>query len=175
VTGAAKPLRLFFALWPDDAVRAALASASTAIHRVAGGRVTGPESIHMTLAFLGDCDADRLGALKAAAARVRVRPFELVLDEAGFWKHNRIAWVGAKGISAALGALVEELRAALADAQFAFDPRPFVPHVTLVRKAQPGFAMPALDPIRWPVDGFALVRSVMKPAGSDYLVESRWG
>ena len=175
MTAAAKPLRLFFALWPDDAVRGSLARASLAIHRVASGRAIRAESIHLTLAFLGDCDADRLDALKAAAAGVRVRPFELVLDELGFWNHNRIAWAGATETPAALAALVSELRTALADAGVVFDPKPFVPHVTLVRKARPGFAMPALDPIRWPVDGFVLVRSVMRSAGSDYLVESRWG
>ena len=176
MTGAAKPLRLFFALWPDDTVRAALAAASAAIHRVAGGRATRAESIHLTLAFLGDCDADRLGALKAdRGAAFGCDRSSSSSTKRGFWKHNRIAWVGATETPGALEALVSELRTALAEAQFAFDPKPFVPHVTLVRKARPGFAMPALDPIRWPVDGFVLVRSVMRSAGSDYLVESRWG
>ena len=175
MTAPAHPLRLFFALWPDDAARAALERWSTAIHRVAGGRATRGDSIHMTLAFIGDCDPARLDELKAAAASVRVRPFEFVLDEAGFWKHNRIAWAGATQTPAALETLATDLRTALAAARFAFDPKPFVSHVTLVRKAQPGFAMPALDPIRWPVTAFALVRSVMRPAGSDYLVEARWG
>jgi 2'-5' RNA ligase len=174
VTSAARPLRLFFALWPDDATRVALERWSAAIHRVAGGRATRGDSIHMTLAFLGDCDPERLDDLKAAAAGVRVRPFELALDEVGFWKHNRIAWAGATRTPTALETLVNDLRAALAAAQFAFDPKPFVPHVTLVRKAQPGVVVPALDPIRWRVTGFVLVRSVMRPAGSDYLVEARW-
>jgi 2'-5' RNA ligase len=174
VTPEQRPLRLFFALWPDDATRAALARSSLAIHGVAGGRATRADSIHLTLAFLGDCDPGRLGELKAAAAGVRVRPFELVLDEAGFWKHNRIAWAGATATPAALETLVSELRTALADAQFAFDPKPFVPHLTLVRKARPGFVMPGLDPTRWHVNGFVLVRSVIRPAGSDYLVEACW-
>jgi len=175
VTVGARPLRLFFALWPDDAARAGLERWSAAIHRAAAGRATRGDSIHLTLAFLGDCDPARLDELKAAAASVRVRPFELVLDEAGFWKHNRIAWAGATQTPAALETLASDLRAALAAAQFAFDPKPFVSHVTLVRKAQPGFVMPTLDPIRWRVTDFALVRSVMQPAGSDYLVEARWG
>ena len=175
MTAGARPLRLFFALWPDDAARAALERWSAAIHRVAGGRATRGDSIHLTLAFLGDCDPDRLGELKAAAAGVRVRPFELALDEAGFWKHNRIAWAGATQTPAALETLVSDLRAALAAARFAFDSKPFVSHVTLVRKAHPGFVMPAPDPVRWQVTGFVLVRSVMRPAGSDYLVEGRWG
>ena len=174
MTAGARPLRLFFALWPDAAARAALERWSAAIHRAAGGRATRGDSIHMTLAFLGDCDPERLDGLKAGAG-VRVRPFDLVLDEAGFWKHNRIAWAGATQTPAALEALVSDLRAALAGARFAFDPKPFVSHVTLVRKAQPGFVMPALDPIRWQVTDFVLVRSVVRPAGSDYLVDARWG
>jgi 2'-5' RNA ligase len=170
-----RPLRLFFALWPDEAARIALERWSVAIHRVAGGRATRPDSIHMTLAFLGDCDPDRLDGLKATAASVRTEPFELVLDEPGFWKHNRIAWAGATQTPEPLATLVEDLRAGLAAAGFGFDPKPFVPHVTLVRKARPGYAMPALESIRWRVTGFVLVRSVMRPDGSDYLVESRWG
>ena len=104
-----------------------------------------------------------------------VAPFELVLDEAGFWKHNRLAWAGAGETPAALEAMVGGLRTALAQARCAFDPKPFVPHVTLVRKARPGLALPRFEPIRWQVDGFVLVRSVTRPAGSDYFVEGRWG
>jgi 2'-5' RNA ligase len=175
VTPDARPLRLFFALWPDGAARAALERWAAAIHRLAGGRATRGDSIHMTLAFLGDCDPDRLVELKAAAAGVRVRPFGLVLDEAGFWKHKHLAWAGAARTPEALATLVTDLRAALVGARFAFDPKPFVPHVTLVRRARAGFAMPPLEPIRWQVDGFVLVRSVMRSDGSDYRVESRWG
>ena len=175
MTAAERPLRLFFALWPDNAARAALARSSLAIQRVAGGRATRADSIHLTLAFLGDCDPARLGELNVAAAGVPVRPFELVLDEAGIWKHNRIAWAGAKEMPKALETLVDELRGALADARFAFDPKPFVPHITLARKVHADFAMPALEPIHWQVRDFVLARSVMRPTGSDYLVEARWG
>jgi 2'-5' RNA ligase len=172
---AAPPLRLFFALWPDAAARAALERSAAAIQRVVGGRATRGDSIHMTLAFLGATEPARLDELTAAASGVPVAPFELVLDEAGFWKHKRLAWAGASETPAALKAMVGGLRTALAEARFAFDPKPFVPHVTLVRKARPGFALPPLDPIRWQVEGFALVRSVTRPAGSDYFVEARWG
>jgi len=174
VTAAAKPLRLFFALWPDDAVRAALTGRAVAIQRVAGGRATRAESIHLTLAFLGDVDPGRLDALKSAAAEVSLQPFDLVLDDAGYWKHNRIAWAGATQVPAALDRLVAGLRAALAGGQFAFDPKPFVPHLTLVRKARGGSAMPAVVPVRWRVSDFVLVRSVIGPEGSNYLVEARW-
>lgn len=171
---AAGPLRLFFALWPDDATRAALAAWSERIHGVTGGRPTRPESIHQTLAFLGDCEAGRVLEIEAAAGRVAPRRFELLLDEAGVWKHNRIAWAGASAVPSELDALVAELRAALVAAHVAFDGKPFVPHLTLVRKARAGGALPALAPIRWPVAGFVLVRSVLRPDGSDYVLQRRW-
>ncbi len=172
--GAAKPLRLFFALWPDDATRVALADWSRQIHRVTGGRPTSAETIHQTLAFLGDCEPTRLAESAAAASRVHPRRFELLLDRTGIWSHNRIAWAGTSAVPPELDALVADLRAALAEARFAFDRKPFVPHITLVRKARPGGVLPALEPIRWPVAGFVLVRSVLHPEGSDYVIEGRW-
>ena len=88
---AAKPLRLFFALWPDDATRLALAEWCRRIQRVTNGRPTRAETIHQTLAFLGDCEPACLAEIEAAAGRMPPRPFELVLDRAGLWNHNRIA------------------------------------------------------------------------------------
>ena len=171
---AAKPLRLFFALWPDDGARAALADWSRRIHRVTGGRPTRPETIHQTLAFLGECEPARLTDAEAAAGRVHPRRFELLLDRAGVWNHNGIAWAGTNAVPPELDALVAELRAALAEVSFGLDRKPFVPHLTLVRKARPGGALPALEPIHWPVAGFVLVRSVLRPDGSDYALQGRW-
>ncbi|MGH8682116.1 MAG: RNA 2',3'-cyclic phosphodiesterase [Burkholderiales bacterium] len=172
---AAKPRRLFFALWPDDATRAALADWGRRIHEVAGGRPTRAESIHQTLAFLGDCEPARVPDAAAAAGRVQRRGFELVLDRAGLWPHNRIAWAGATAVPPELDALVTELRTALAAAGVGFDAKPFALHITLVRKARPGAALPALDPIRWRVAEFVLVRSVPRAGGSDYAIQRCWG
>jgi 2'-5' RNA ligase len=167
-------LRLFFALWPDDATRAALAEWGRSLRRATDGRTTRPEAIHQTLAFLGDCSPERLDEVEAAAGRVSPHRFELVLDRVGLWNHHRIAWAGASRVPPELDALVAELHAALADARFAFDRKPFALHITLVRNARPGRALPALAPIRWPVDGFALVRSVLRPGGSEYAIQRRW-
>ena len=103
-----------------------------------------------------------------------MRPFGLVFDGAGYWKHNRIAWAGASAVPPALDALVSELRSALGAARFPFDPKPFVPHVTLVRNARPGFAMPEVAPITWDASGFVLVESVTRPQGREYAIAGRW-
>jgi 2'-5' RNA ligase len=141
---------------------------------VAGGRATRAESIHLTLAFLGATDPARLAELREVAGGVQTRPFALVLDQAGYWKHNRIAWAGASAVPPALDGLVSSLRGALGDARFPFDPKPFVPHVTLVRNARPGFATPQFAPIVWGVEEFVLVESATQPRGSAYAIAGRW-
>jgi 2'-5' RNA ligase len=170
----AERLRLFFALWPDAATRAALAAWSRAIHAASGGRAVRPEILHITLAFLGQCDSARLPALQAAAASVRLRPFKLVVDDPGYWHHHQLAWAGARTTPAELRALVTDLRAALTAREFSFDPKPFVPHVTLIRKARAGFAVPRVEPIHWRIQDFALIRSIPGREGSVYTVEGRW-
>ena len=168
------PQRLFFALWPDASTRARLADWTRSIHRESGGRAMRPENVHLTLAFLGSTPADAWPALTAAAGRVAPRAFSLRVDEPGYWRHNQIAWAGVREVPPELTALVSDLRAALVAAHVAFDPKPFVAHITLLRKARPGFRMPRLEPIEWPVRDFVLVRSATGPDGSRYEVAQRW-
>lgn len=167
-------VRLFFALWPDEAVREALAGWARRLYQACGGRMTRPQNLHLTLAFLGETEVERLAALKAAAATVAPRAFELVLDVPGYWKHNRIAWAGAAKDPEALQAMVADLRAALVAARFRFDAKPFVSHVTLLRKGDSPPELPRLAPIVWRGTGFTLIRSVTGSTGSDYVVEAEW-
>lgn len=170
-----RPPRLFFALWPDEATRAGLAGWAQAIHRVSGGRMTPASNLHLTLAFLGSVRLEALPTIEGAAAAVAPPVFTLVIDTPGWWRHNRIAWAGARETPEGLRELVDALRHALAGACIPFDPKPFAPHVTLVREARTGAVLPALPPIRWAVRGFALVESQPGPGGSRYTVRARWG
>lgn len=167
-------MRLFFALWPDDEVRAQLAHWSRELHAACGGRPTRPENLHVTLAFLGSVDDARVGEVERTADTAGLRACTLILDRAGYWKHNRIAWAGAFTVPSELDALVAELRNSLARAPIGFDPKEFVSHVTLLREAREPKAMPVLTPIEWRLDGFALVQSVTLPRGSRYEIRKSW-
>ena len=167
-------MRLFFALWPDDSVRAGLAHWSRELHALCGGRTTPPGNLHVTLAFLGGVEEGRVAEVERAAGEVTPRVVSLVLDRPGYWKHNRIAWAGASLVPTELVALVVELRDALTRSHIGFDAKPFVSHVTLLRDAREPKAMPALDPISWKVDGFALMQSVTLPRGSRYEIRRSW-
>lgn len=145
-------MRLFFALWPPTATAEALAEWA----RGCDGRALAAPKVHLTLAFLGDADPGRAAA---AARGVHGERHALPLEEAGYWRHNRIVWVGPRETPPRLAALVESLHAALRKDGFVLEARPFAAHVTLVRKARPPH-LSNVPQLAWPVDQFALVQSV---------------
>lgn len=169
---ASDALRLFFALWPDDATRAELDRAGSWLHRHWGGRRMRADSLHLTLVFLGSVPQSKLPAILACADAVRAGGFELTLDRCGFWPRNRIGWLGMAQPCDRLDALAAELRQSLADAGTAFDARPFFPHVTLLRNTGGG-ASPAFVPLRWPVREVALVSSSADAGRSRYDIVGR--
>jgi 2'-5' RNA ligase len=166
-------LRLFFALWPDDTTRDALNRTGKWLHQNWGGRRMRADTLHITLAFLGETPVDRLEALVACADSVQADAYELLLDQAGYWRHKRIGWLGAGETPAQHFELVEALNAALQAAGFPVDPRPHVPHVTLLRKS-PGGEIPECRSVSWPIGEFVLVKSVTESDGAHYEVMRRW-
>ena len=164
-------MRLFFALWPPAATVAALAEWAAQVQKVTGGRVTRPESIHLTLAFLGEVTEERVADAIRAARSVRGTCHTLPIERAKIWTNNHIAWVGPERTPAALASLADSLRQHLQAQGFALEARPFAAHVTLVRKATGGAErLPSLQRVDWPVDEFTLVRSRVSPKGSSYEV-----
>lgn len=171
--GRAEALRLFFALWPEDATRDALDRTGKWLHQRWGGRRMRAETVHITLAFLGETPAERLDVLLACADSVHTGAYDLVLDQAGYWRHNRIGWLGASEMPPRHLDLVQALTAALKAADFPVDSRPHVPHVTLLRKSRGG-EVPTCTPVIWPIRDFVLVRSVLEFDGAHYEVVRRW-
>ena len=173
--GAAAPdtLRLFFALWPDDATRDALNRTGKWLHQHWGGRRMRADTLHITLAFLGSTPADQLEALFACADAVQTDAFDLVLDQAGYWRHNRIGWLGATQTPPPYVEMVGVLNAALRGAGYSVDARPHVPHVTLLRNSVGG-AVPECEPVCWPISDFVLVASRRESDGMHYDVIRRW-
>ena len=165
---------MFFALWPDAAVQGQFLKHGRELHRLAGGRLTRQESIHLTLVFLGDIGVDRLKDVRAAGAGAAFEAFTLSIETAGCWSHNRVAWLAPRATPVQLLALVAALEGALAQAGFRFDARPYAPHITVVRKARCGRLDMAIAPIEWQVEDFVLVRSRLDSEGSRYTVVDRW-
>jgi 2'-5' RNA ligase len=166
--------RLFFALWPSKATSADLAEAGKNLHEICGGRRTRAETIHLTLAFLGDVEPERIGDLLALAGEIRSPGFGLNLTRFGWWPHNRIVWAAPEETPAEMTLLVDALRESLLGAGFRFDTKPFVPHITLLRKADCRKNPLPAGEIKWRAEDFVLVRSVPGESGSAYEVLGRW-
>jgi 2'-5' RNA ligase len=166
--------RVFFALWPSEAAAMDLHRVARAARAAGGGRAMRRETLHLTLAFLGDVARERIPDLAAIAAAVHAAAFTLRLDQVGYWRHNHILWAGCAAPDAGLLALAEELRSGLQQAGFLLAPAGFTPHVTLVRNAAALAEPMQLESIEWPVTEFLLMESHPSSAGADYQPLARW-
>ena len=170
--------RVFFALWPPAEVADRLAEIAGNAATRFGGRATRCDTIHLTLAFLGDVPESRLSELCALADSVRGTSFAMTLDRLGYWQHNRLLWAGCQASLVPLGELVSCLRNALVNSGFRVDAerQGFVPHVTLVRKIPASAGLfenrqfPSFKALAWRADRFVLVRSRLSSSGSEYLI-----
>ena len=166
--------RLFFALWPDPAVRQALSGRIGAIMASLEGKPQRPDQWHVTLEFMGQVPRERRPALRAAADRVRQAPLTIEFDRLEHWRKPQVVCLVASRVPAGLAVLVTQLHAALLEEGFTLDARPFCPHLTLARKVRAAAAVPLEPPFVWQSTGFALVRSVTDPAGSRYEPLDWW-
>ena len=85
-------LRLFYALWPDDATASALQKLQAPMR----GRRTAYSNLHMTLAFLGNQPASLLSVLTDILMHLPSANISLTLDKLGYFPRNQIAWVGPR-------------------------------------------------------------------------------
>ncbi|GAB4539099.1 MAG: RNA 2',3'-cyclic phosphodiesterase [Anaerolineae bacterium] len=104
-------------------------------------RWTRPESIHLTLQFLGDVAPGKVegvaGALREVCARQT--PFTFELEGIGVFPNPgrpRVVWVGVAEPGGALVALQKEVVGALAPLGFEAERRPYTPHLTIGRAAR---------------------------------------
>lgn len=155
--------RLFFALWPDDAVRHALLHWQTH-HLPASVRWQHRADLHLTMHFLGSVEHDRVEALVALGDQVSHQAFGLVLDKIGRWPKPGVLWCGPSSRPYELDALHDALAVGLTQHGFAVDSRPFRPHVTLARKVRKAADYGPLSPVSWSVRELALVES--RPGGT---------
>lgn len=165
--------RLFFALWPDAAVRACIDAAAQALardHALRGRRVRAERS-HLTLHFLGAVPDSALDAALDAGNAVDAARFELVLDRAGGFSRARVAWLGCADVPSRLIDLHAQLRDALAVRGLPVESRAYAPHVTVQRDVRGAVTEAAIEPIAWPVNEFVLIDS--RP-DRGYVEVGRW-
>jgi 2'-5' RNA ligase len=168
-----KNRRLFFALWPTDAVRALLAAEAEMY--AALGRPIAARNLHVTAVFLGAVPEERVDHVRETAKLTRAGKFLLHLERVEFWRRSQLICLMAGRAPPQLLSIVDGLRAGLRERGFELrDHDTFRPHVTLVRDVTHGPAACGVSPVQWPVESFALVESKVGQRGSEYTVLEEW-
>ena len=144
-----------------------------------------PDSIHLTLKFLGQVPSDQLdlitSSLRAAVALHTV--FALEISGAGCFPNlhrPRVVWAGVVDQDHHLAAVQRAVENAIAPLGYPSEQRDFTPHLTLGRLARDvrqldqkkiGETVQAAQVGllgRWEVKHVALIRSDLKPSGAEY-------
>jgi 2'-5' RNA ligase len=129
-------MRIFIALDIDDTIRERIQRFMEGVRGFAPeARWVRPESLHITLKFIGEKTPDAVEQIKQVLAGIRAAEFEVTFRGYGFFptaKAARVFWVGIEsGESIAkLATAVDEGTATLGIAQ---EEHAFNPHLTLAR------------------------------------------
>jgi len=181
-------IRAFVAIELDDALKAALQRVQARFKRDArsqAGRWVSPDSIHLTLQFLGDVPTQRVDEIAQAIARgcAGVEPFSIHLAQPGFFpnaRNLRVVWVGVEGDMSALLRLQGAVQSEIEGIGFTPEKRGFQPHLTLARvRDQAGsFEREGLAKLvsavqvdscaSMQVHEVSLIRSELRPSGPEY-------
>ena len=127
-------MRLFVALDIDEGIRAKIAQLAEGVRGFAPDiRWVQPESLHVTLKFIGERqDTD---AIKTTLSAIQASPFEMTVRGHGFFptaKSARVFWIGIDA-GAALSSLANTVDEGLFSLGIARETHAFNPHLTLAR------------------------------------------
>jgi 2'-5' RNA ligase len=163
-------MRLFFALWPDDATKAQLTRVAAQLALAFPSRLVPAAKYHLTLAFVGETASSRLPALLKIGAKQQAPRCTIAFDATEFWANSQVVVAAAQKIPVELLKVWEQLHRDLAlRAQHKLRA-----HVTLARKVAQAPVLQAMSPIEWRSSSFGLYRSDTSGAESAYTVVDSW-
>jgi 2'-5' RNA ligase len=129
-------MRLFVALDIDQQIRDGIASFISDMRGLAPAvRWVQPESLHVTLKFIGERPDTIVQAIENALSGILVKAFQLSFRDVGFFpneKSARVFWIGIQA-DAALAELAAQVERSLVPLGIDAEKRAFSPHLTLAR------------------------------------------
>ncbi|HEY2380606.1 MAG TPA: RNA 2',3'-cyclic phosphodiesterase [Terriglobia bacterium] len=128
-------MRLFIAIDLPAEVRSNVADVQRALRPLAeSAKWVAPESIHITLKFLGEVPEKQLDDINTAMNGLSWKPFTISVRGVGFFPGNRsprVFWAGMEAPT--MQGLAEELDSRMERLGFEREKRAFRPHITLAR------------------------------------------
>ncbi len=155
--------RVYYAVtFNEEETKALIKLRSEFIKACSEGKPIPKNSMHMTLAFLGNVGDEDLSLLRLIRESISFEPFTFQLSKLGYFpdqKDSRLYYLTSSQ-DEALYALQKALTDALKKHQVAFHDRQFLPHLTLSRKTilkeEPQLSLP----LTLTVSSFHLLESI---------------
>ncbi len=184
-------MRLFVAIDIEDEVRKRIERFLEGVRGFAPEvRWVRPDSMHLTLKFLGETDEATAERVQRALAHIRNEPGPITFRGTGFFptpRSARVFWIGIEA-DEHLAALAEKVEQVMEALGYEREKRAFSPHLTLARSGsgRPGrgpedklnlrfrrlqeklAAMPPPDFGTMTPRAFFLYQSKLSPQGSEY-------
>ncbi len=171
MTGTDPLHRVFFALWPDQRLRATLAALARSLP--ADGRPVPAAHLHLTLAFPGTVSAAKVAEMSARADRLRLPKIRLMLGRLGWFPRPRVAWIGPSRTVPELESLAAELKGLCEASGVRMEDRAYRPHVTL-RRFVTRFESFDVEPMEWRPGEMVLIESGQAGHPGPYQVLRSW-
>ena len=175
-------IRTFIALELPAGLKAGLARMQKTFMQSTGGvKWVRPESIHLTLTFLGATSMEQVDTVCGVLDHLtrNAAPFSFDVTGVGAFPNSRnpkVIWAGMQ-VEDRLNAFHQNLETALAAMGFAAEDRPFAPHLTLGR-LRDGLARKDIAGLieqfsserfgRFEADHIIFFKSELKPSGPVY-------
>jgi len=182
-------IRAFIAIDLPGEIRDFLGRISSDLKK-AGGDVkwVRPESIHLTLKFLGEVPRQLLESIETELQTVFEVQNRFIIRVSGLGsfpglRNPRVVWAGLEDLSGRLAPMVSLLESRLEPLGFAKEKRSFSPHLTLGRFRSNRGSRDLIEAIRQGMDisgpGFTayqavLFQSVLEPSGAKYTALRRF-
>ncbi|HWH70002.1 MAG TPA: RNA 2',3'-cyclic phosphodiesterase [Candidatus Sulfotelmatobacter sp.] len=186
-TDAPEQLRLFIAITLPESVKDAIEKAQRELRaavRSDGVRWTKREQFHLTLKFLGNVGADRVGALTAGlrSACQDFAPLQMRAETAGFFPSRRtprVVWVGVNDQKEQLAVLQRAIEGGVREFTAEAAEKDFTGHITLgriksIRRSEADALVQAANALaercfgEWTAGQVELIRSELLPTGPRY-------
>lgn len=158
--------RVFFGLWPDDAIRQQL-TALQGNPALPAGRKVPAVNLHITLHFIGNTEA--VGCLLEQAQQIQNAGFQLQIDRFGWFRRAGVAWAGCIEVPETLAKLAMACAEVSRNCGSPGDAvSTYTPHATLRRKVSQPPQTTNIEPVIWQVNSFHLLESRPLPTGGVY-------
>ncbi len=173
-------IRTFIAVAVPDMIRQEIGELESSLKGTGDVRWVRPESLHITLKFLGDVQEDRMESVFRAASVVSGHgAFMVSVSGLGRFPASgiaRVLWVGIEQGAEELKDLAAALDGACASLGYSREKRPFSPHLTIGRvrsSRQFGALETAMKSLHYagasfPVSHIHVMKSDLHPAGALY-------